>query len=120
MIHLLWSKFAIEGSNTKDVAYQFILTNIGGNWCRSQALNPSLEVRGVWNNYEGNPNGYQDLLGDVLDRHGYNVLISGKTDWFTGAHTLNVRQLCGHPIPPVVVPHFRLYEVVSLHMCVLP
>lgn len=40
---------------------------------------------------EGNPPDYQDLLGDVLDRHGYDVLISGKTDWTTGGHSLNVR-----------------------------
>ena len=37
MVRLAQFKFAIEGSNTKNVAYQFILTKIGGNGCRSQA-----------------------------------------------------------------------------------
>ena len=37
MVRLARFKFAIEGSNTKNVAYQFILTKIGGNCCRSQA-----------------------------------------------------------------------------------
>ena len=38
-----------------------------------QVKNEGLLVRGVWNNYEGNPEGYSDLLGDVLDRHGYVI-----------------------------------------------
>ena len=34
----------------------------------------------------------------------------------------NVRRFCPpiSPIFPIVLPHFRLYEVVSLHMCFLP
>ena len=38
MVRLARFKFAIEGSNTKNVAYQFILTKIGGNYCRSHFL----------------------------------------------------------------------------------
>ena len=40
---------------------------------------------------EGNPPDYQDLLGDVLQRRGYDVLISGKTDWSAGGHSMDVR-----------------------------
>lgn len=50
-----------------------------------------MTVNGVWNNYEGNPPGYSDLIGDVMMRRGYDVRISGKTDWTTGGHSLNVR-----------------------------
>eukprot|EP00041_Stephanoeca_diplocostata_P010794 m.173225 g.173225 ORF g.173225 m.173225 type:complete len:673 (+) comp18296_c0_seq18:64-2082(+) len=56
-----------------------------------QIDNPSLLVKGAWNNYEGNPPDYDDLLGDVLQRRGYSVQISGKTDWSAGGHSLNVR-----------------------------
>eukprot|EP00038_Savillea_parva_P019881 m.29487 g.29487 ORF g.29487 m.29487 type:complete len:697 (+) comp4598_c0_seq1:74-2164(+) len=57
----------------------------------AQANNEDLLVRGVWNNYEGNPHNYTDLIGDVLQRRGYDVKISGKTDWTTGGHSLNVQ-----------------------------
>ena len=53
MVRLARFKFAIEGSNTKNVAYQFILTKIGGNCCRSQA---DSFVQQLANNNGGNPN----------------------------------------------------------------
>jgi len=56
-----------------------------------QVDNEALTVNGVWNNYEGNPQGYDDLIGDVMQRRGYDVSIVGKTDWFSGGHSLNVR-----------------------------
>jgi len=37
-------------------------------------------------NGEGLPPDYDDKIGDVLARQGYDVLISGKTDWTTGGH----------------------------------
>ena len=46
MVRLARFKFAIEGSNTKNVAYQFILTKIGGNCCRSQA---PMRTNVLWN-----------------------------------------------------------------------
>ena len=57
----------------------------------TQTDNPALAVAGAWNNYEGNPRGYNDLIGDVMERRGYAVKISGKTDWTQGGHSLNVR-----------------------------
>lgn len=40
---------------------------------------------------QGNPSDYNDLIGDVLQRHGYDVKIAGKTDWSAGGHSLTAR-----------------------------
>eukprot|EP01062_Namystynia_karyoxenos_P017708 TRINITY_DN16555_c1_g2_i1.p2 TRINITY_DN16555_c1_g2~~TRINITY_DN16555_c1_g2_i1.p2 ORF type:complete len:581 (+),score=214.42 TRINITY_DN16555_c1_g2_i1:80-1744(+) len=56
-----------------------------------QAANENLTVNGAWNNYEGLPPDYDQKIGDVMSRFGYNVKISGKTDWSAGGHSLNVR-----------------------------
>ena len=37
-----------------------------------------------------------------------------------GSFVLCQREEARGPIFPIFLPHFRLYEVVSLHMCVLP
>ena len=37
----------------------------------------------------------------------------------SGVQDVVVPSLCP-PLFPMFLPHFRLYEVVSLHMCVLP
>jgi len=51
-----------------------------------------MKVEGVWNNFEGLPNNYTDKIHDVLERAaGYDVKISGKTDWVTGGHSLDNR-----------------------------
>ena len=49
------------------------------------------EVGGAWNNYEGLPSNFTDRIDQVLGRNGYNVKISGKEDWSSGEHSLNVR-----------------------------
>jgi len=51
----------------------------------------NVSVNGAWNNFEGLPPGFDLKIGDVLGRAGYNVVISGKEDWSTGAHSMNVR-----------------------------
>ena len=49
-------------------------------------------MSGVWNNYEGLPHNYTERLDQVLGAHtDYQIKVSGKTDWSTGGHTLNVR-----------------------------
>ena len=51
-----------------------------------------IAVRGAWNNYEGVGKNYTGhLIGDVLGKNGYDVRISGKTDWKSGSHSMNVR-----------------------------
>ena len=50
-----------------------------------------VKVRGAWNNFEGLPQGYPDRIDQVLGRNGYATKISGKKDWDTGSHSMNVR-----------------------------
>jgi len=50
-----------------------------------------LEVGGVWNNFEGLPQGYDALISNYVEKAGYQVKISGKTDWTVGGHSENVR-----------------------------
>ena len=45
-------------------------------------------VRGVWNNAEGLPSNYSTRLDQLLNASGYSTLISGKTDWDVGGHSL--------------------------------
>jgi arylsulfatase K len=48
-----------------------------------------MKVEGAWNNFEGLPRNYTDKIHDVLERSaGYDVKISGKTDWVAGGHSL--------------------------------
>mmetsp|Transcript_71228 Transcript_71228/g.141226 ORF Transcript_71228/g.141226 Transcript_71228/m.141226 type:complete len:538 (-) Transcript_71228:1029-2642(-) len=49
-----------------------------------------IRVNGVWNNFEGLPDGFSDRIDQVLARNGYATRISGKTDWSTGSHSQNV------------------------------
>ena len=54
--------------------------------------NTGTKVNGVWNNFEGLPHDYNDKIHDVLERAGgYDIKISGKTDWVTGGHSLSNR-----------------------------
>lgn len=48
-------------------------------------------VNGAWNNFEGLPKNYSEKINDVLVAEGYDVMISGKTDWSTGGHSLENR-----------------------------
>ena len=50
-----------------------------------------MHVNGAWNNYEGLPHNYSQKIQDVLNASGYDILISGKTDWSTGGHSLDNR-----------------------------
>eukprot|EP00051_Salpingoeca_urceolata_P017921 m.248506 g.248506 ORF g.248506 m.248506 type:complete len:593 (-) comp19078_c1_seq3:209-1987(-) len=52
----------------------------------------NLTVGGVWNNYEGLPAGYSDRIDQVLGRNGYDVRVTGKTDWSTAGHTETATQ----------------------------
>jgi arylsulfatase K len=54
-------------------------------------LHNGIRVGGAWNNYEGLPANYSNRIDQVLERSGYAVKISGKTDWTQGSHSLNVR-----------------------------
>ena len=54
-------------------------------------LHNGIDVAGTWNNYEGLPSNYSDRIDQVLARSNYSVKISGKTDWTSGDHSLNVR-----------------------------
>lgn len=54
-------------------------------------LHNGINVGGAWNNYEGLPANYSDRIDQVLARSGYAVKVSGKTDWNSGSHSLNVR-----------------------------
>lgn len=54
-------------------------------------LHNGIQVPGSINNYEGLPDNYTDRIDQVLQRSGYNVRVSGKKDWKSGSHTLNVR-----------------------------
>ena len=45
-------------------------------------------VRGVWNNAEGLPANYSARLDQLLNASGYATLLSGKTDWNVGGHSL--------------------------------
>eukprot|EP01064_Diplonema_japonicum_P027660 TRINITY_DN4046_c2_g1_i2.p1 TRINITY_DN4046_c2_g1~~TRINITY_DN4046_c2_g1_i2.p1 ORF type:complete len:560 (+),score=170.94 TRINITY_DN4046_c2_g1_i2:43-1722(+) len=56
-----------------------------------QQMGTNLTVQGVWNNYEGLPVEYDQKIMDVMNASGYHVMISGKEDWSTGGHSLNVR-----------------------------
>merc|ERR1711907_723813 len=47
-------------------------------------------VGGAWNNYEGLPANFSERLDQTLTTEGYNVKMSGKFDWTTGAHSDNV------------------------------
>lgn len=47
-----------------------------------------VDVRGVWNNYEGLPVNYNATLFDLLrDAGGYALHLGGKTDWTVGGHS---------------------------------
>lgn len=47
-----------------------------------------IEVRGVWNNYEGLPADYNATVFDILTQAGgYTVNLAGKTDWTVGGHS---------------------------------
>ena len=63
-------------------------------------MHNGIEVGGGWNNYEGvgskdtiinmsfpgvNEN---NLIGNAMQAAGYNVMITGKTDWVAGGHSL--------------------------------
>ena len=61
------------------------------------------------NNLIDNP-----FMGDV-DLTGHNKWGGNRG----GAPSASVRRVCPR-IFPILLPHFRLYEVASLHMCVLP
>jgi arylsulfatase A-like enzyme len=51
-----------------------------------------MKVEGVWNNFEGLPHNYTEKIHDVLKwAAGYDIKISGKTDWVTGGHSLDNR-----------------------------
>ena len=52
--------------------------------------NNGIDVGGAWNNYEGLPLDYKQRLDQVMSNEGYNVKVSGKTDWSAGAHSENV------------------------------
>ena len=54
-------------------------------------LHNGINVTGAWNNYEGLPANFSDRIDQVLERSGYTTRISGKTDWGSGSHSLNVR-----------------------------
>lgn len=47
-------------------------------------------VGGAWNNHEGLPLNFTQRMDQVLTEQGYNVKMSGKTDWATGAHSEDV------------------------------
>lgn len=51
----------------------------------------SYPVHGVWNNFEGLPKNYTESIMDILQRNGYITHMSGKQDYVTGGHSLNVR-----------------------------
>lgn len=48
-------------------------------------------VEGAWNNYEGLPPNFTLRMDQVLSRNGYDVRMSGKQDYTTGAHSNTVR-----------------------------
>ena len=54
-------------------------------------MSRDLEVRGVWNNYEGLPGDFSKRLDQVLaNTTDYAVFTNGKFDWTTGGHSENV------------------------------
>jgi len=53
--------------------------------------NSGIPVRGVWNNFEGLPDHFDNRIDQVLARAGYSTRMSGKSDWSTGSHSENVR-----------------------------
>jgi arylsulfatase A-like enzyme len=51
-----------------------------------------LPVDGVWNNFEGLPRDFDQRIDQILQQQGgYETYLSGKRDWATGGHSLNVR-----------------------------
>jgi len=48
-------------------------------------------VAGAWNNFEGLPPNFSQRMDQFLDGEGYNVKVTGKTDWTRGAHSLSER-----------------------------
>ena len=54
-------------------------------------MHNNIKVGGSWNNYEGLPVNYNNRMDQVLNRSGYDTLLSGKYDWKSGSHSLNVR-----------------------------
>ena len=50
-------------------------------------INHGMLVRGVWNNAEGLPPGYNARLDQLLNASGYATLLKGKTDWDIGGHS---------------------------------
>jgi arylsulfatase A-like enzyme len=48
-------------------------------------------VNGVWNNYEGLPQNYNNTIFQVLGRNGYAVHLSGKEDYMAGGHSMDAR-----------------------------
>ena len=67
-----------------------------------------MHVNGAWNNFEGLPQNYSEKIHNVLNSSssdfgvgvgvvgvdgfgGYDIKISGKTDWTTGGHSLDNR-----------------------------
>ena len=56
------------------------------------ALGGDLDVKGVWNNYEGLPADFGGRLDQVLkNATDYRTFLNGKFDWTTGAHSESVR-----------------------------
>ena len=53
-------------------------------------MHNNIKVGGAWNNYEGLPIGYNNRMDQVLQRNGYTTLQTGKYDWESGSHSLNV------------------------------
>jgi len=55
-------------------------------------LHNNISVGGAWNNYEGLPQDFSHRIDQELaTKAHYNTLISGKEDWVSGGHSLNVR-----------------------------
>jgi len=55
------------------------------------ALDDHLEVSGAWNGFEGLPSNYNLKISDLLRESGYDVRLSGKSDWSRGGHSLGNR-----------------------------
>eukprot|EP00054_Salpingoeca_dolichothecata_P015305 m.87895 g.87895 ORF g.87895 m.87895 type:complete len:202 (-) comp21428_c0_seq3:1038-1643(-) len=51
----------------------------------------NLPVGGSYNNFEGLPKDYDMKFNDILAKNGYNIKITGKTDFSTGGHSLTCR-----------------------------
>ncbi len=54
-------------------------------------MHNNIKVGGSWNNYEGLPHNYTNRIDQVLNRSGYDTKLTGKFDWKSGSHSLNVR-----------------------------